>query len=91
VRVDSALYAGYLVPPHYDSLVAKLIVQGPTREACIARLDRALEELVIGGIETTAALHQRIIHAPAFHAGAYDIHWLEKFVAAQRDQGDAAA
>src|SRR5690606_27804952 len=66
VRVDSALYAGYVVPPHYDSLVAKLIVHGATRNECLMRLRRALEEFVISGIETTTPLHQRIIAEPDF-------------------------
>jgi len=81
VRVDSALYAGYAVPPYYDSLVAKLIVHGGTRNECLMRLGRALEEMVIGGTETTIPLHQRIMADPAFLDGNYDIHWLERFVA----------
>jgi acetyl-CoA carboxylase biotin carboxylase subunit len=81
VRVDSALYAGYVVPPHYDSMVAKLIVHAPDRLTAIARLRRALEEFAIMGIKTTIPLHQRIAADPAFVAGDYDIHWLERFVA----------
>ena len=81
VRVDSALYAGYVVPPHYDSMVAKLIVHAPDRAGAIARLRRALGEFVVGGIKTTLPLHQRIVEDPTFNAGAYDIHWLERFVA----------
>ena len=81
VRVDSALYAGYVVPPHYDSMIAKLIVHAPDRPTAIARLRRALEEFAIGGIKTTLPLHQRIVEDPAFKAGDYDIHWLERFVA----------
>ena len=80
VRVDSALYQGYSVPPHYDSLVSKLIVHGATRNECLMRLRRALEEYVITGIETTIPLHQRLVEAPDFINGDYDIHWLEKFV-----------
>jgi acetyl-CoA carboxylase biotin carboxylase subunit len=80
VRVDSALYAGYSVPPYYDSLVAKLIVHGANRNECLMRLRRALEEFVIGGIDTTIPLHERLIAAPAFLDGAYDIRWLEGFV-----------
>jgi acetyl-CoA carboxylase biotin carboxylase subunit len=80
VRVDSALYQGYVVPPYYDSLVAKLIAHGKSRDECLMRMRRALEEYVIGGIETTIPLHQRLIEAPDFIAGAYDIHWLERFV-----------
>ena len=80
VRVDTALYSGYTVPPHYDSLIAKLIVHGTNRNECIMRLRRALGEYVIGGLETTIPLLQRVIAEPAFVNGDYDIHWLEKFV-----------
>jgi len=81
VRVDSALYQGYQVPPFYDSLVAKLIVHGASREECLMRLRRTLEEYVIGGIETTIPLHQRLIEDADFRRGIYDIHWLERFLA----------
>ena len=81
VRVDSALYAGYVVPPFYDSMIAKLIVHAPTRPEAIARLRRALEEFAVLGIKTTLPLHQRIIEDPRFQAGDYTIHWLEQFVA----------
>jgi acetyl-CoA carboxylase biotin carboxylase subunit len=81
VRVDSALYAGYFVPPNYDSLVAKLIVHAGTREEAINRLRRALDEFAVVGIKTTIPLHQRIVDDPQFQAGDYTIHWLEKFVA----------
>ncbi len=81
VRVDSALYAGYRVPPFYDSLVAKLIVHAPTREQAIARLRRSLDEFAVLGIKTTLPLHQRIVEDAQFQAGEYDIHWLERFVA----------
>jgi len=80
VRVDSALYQGYTVPPYYDSLVSKLVVQGKSRNECLMRLRRALEEYVIGGIETTIPLHQRLVGAGEFIDGDYDIHWLERFV-----------
>jgi len=80
VRIDSALYQGYTVPPNYDSLVAKLIVHGATRNECLMRLRRALEEYVIVGIETTIPLHQRLVRAADFIDGSYDIHWLERFV-----------
>jgi acetyl-CoA carboxylase biotin carboxylase subunit len=80
VRVDSGLYAGYSIPPYYDSMVAKLIVNGGSRNECLMRLRRSLEEFVIGGIDTTTALHQRIIGEQAFIDGDYDIHWLEKLV-----------
>jgi acetyl-CoA carboxylase biotin carboxylase subunit len=81
VRVDSALYAGYTVPPYYDSLVAKLIVHAGNRQDCLLRLRRALDEMVVSGIETTIPLHQRVIDDASFAAGDYDIHWLEKLVA----------
>ena len=80
VRVDSALYAGYVVPPYYDSMVAKLIVHAPTRPEAIARMRRALGEFAIQGIKTTLPLHRRILEAPEFVAGDYTIHWLERFV-----------
>ncbi len=80
VRVDSALYSGYAVPPHYDSLVSKLIVHADSREDCIMRLRRALDEYVIGGIETTIPLHQRLLLEQDFRNGEYDIHWLESFL-----------
>jgi acetyl-CoA carboxylase biotin carboxylase subunit len=85
VRVDSALYAGYVVPPYYDSLVAKLIVHAPTRPEAIARLRRALDEFAVLGIKTTLPLHQRIIDDPGFQSGDYTIHWLEQFVARGQD------
>ncbi len=80
VRVDSALYAGYVVPPYYDSLVAKLIVHAPTRPEAIARMSRALAEFAVVGIKTTIPLHQRIVEDPEFQKGDYTIHWLEQFV-----------
>jgi acetyl-CoA carboxylase biotin carboxylase subunit len=80
VRVDSALYAGYSVPPYYDSLISKLIVHGTTRNECLMRLRRALEEYVIVGVETTIPLHRRLIAESDFVNGHYDIHWLERFV-----------
>lgn len=81
VRVDSALYEGYRVPPHYDSLIAKLIVHGSNRNECLLRLRRALEEFVIGGIDTTLPLHRRLIAEQDFINGDYDIRWLEDFLA----------
>jgi acetyl-CoA carboxylase biotin carboxylase subunit len=80
VRVDSALYANYKVPSNYDSLIAKLIVHGTSRNECLMRLRRALEEFVIGGIETSIPLHRRLIAAQDFINGDYDIRWLERFV-----------
>ncbi|HVH37096.1 MAG TPA: acetyl-CoA carboxylase biotin carboxylase subunit [Sphingomicrobium sp.] len=80
VRVDSGLYAGYRVPPYYDSMIAKLIVYGRTREGCIMRLKRALEEFVVEGMKTTVPLHQRIVRDPEFLAGDYTIKWLEAWL-----------
>jgi acetyl-CoA carboxylase, biotin carboxylase subunit len=80
VRVDSGLYAGYRVPPYYDSMIAKLIVYGRTREGCILRLKRALEEFVVEGMKTTVPLHQRIVRDPEFQAGNYTIKWLEAWL-----------
>ncbi len=80
VRVDSGLYAGYKVPPYYDSMIGKLIVYGSTRERCIMRLKRALEEFVVDGMKTTIPLHQKIIRDEAFLKGDYTIKWLEKWL-----------
>jgi acetyl-CoA carboxylase biotin carboxylase subunit len=80
VRVDSGLYTGYKVPPYYDSMIGKLIVYGTTRERCIMRLKRALEEFVVEGMKTTIPLHQRIIADEAFLGGEYTIKWLEKWL-----------
>jgi acetyl-CoA carboxylase biotin carboxylase subunit len=87
VRVDSALYSGYAVPPHYDSLIAKLVVHGATRAEAIARLRRSLAEMVVDGINTTLPLHRAIMEDPEFQAGDYTIHWLERFVARRLAQG----
>ncbi len=80
VRVDSGLYSGYRVPPHYDSMVAKLIVHGTSRNECLMRLRRALDEYVIGGIQTTLPLHRRLTRSQEFIDGNYDIHWLERWM-----------
>jgi acetyl-CoA carboxylase biotin carboxylase subunit len=82
VRVDSALYAGYRVPPHYDSLIAKLVVHGKTRNECLMRLRRALEEIFVGGIKSNIELHRRLIAETDFINGDYDIRWLERLVSA---------
>jgi acetyl-CoA carboxylase biotin carboxylase subunit len=81
VRVDSGLYAGYRVPPYYDSMVAKLIVSGRTREGCIMRLKRALEEMVIDGVKTSIPMHQALLDQPDFRSGDYTIKWLEEWLA----------
>jgi acetyl-CoA carboxylase biotin carboxylase subunit len=80
VRVDSALYSGYRVPPNYDSLIAKLIVHGSTRNEALMRLRRSLHEYVIGGIQTTLPLLERIAAQTDFINGDYDIGWLERFM-----------
>ncbi|UZK70688.1 acetyl-CoA carboxylase biotin carboxylase subunit [Sphingomonas sp. S1-29] len=81
VRVDSGLYAGYRIPPYYDSMIAKLIVYGRTREGCLMRLRRALEEFVIDGVKTTIPLHQALLNDPDFQRGDYTIKWLEEWLA----------
>lgn len=78
VRVDSAIYTGYRIPPYYDSLAAKLIVYGDTREECIVRLRRALNESIIGGIHTTLPLHKALAKNKDVVKGEYNIHWLEQ-------------
>ena len=80
VRVDSGVYAGYTIPPYYDSLIGKLIVHGRHRNECLMRLKRALSEFVIDGIETTIPLYAMLISEPDIVDGLYDIHWLEKFL-----------
>ena len=81
VRVDSGLYQGYRVPPYYDSMIGKLIVYGRTREGCLMRLKRALEEYVIEGMKTTIPLHQKLLADPEFQNGDYTIKWLEEWLA----------
>jgi acetyl-CoA carboxylase biotin carboxylase subunit len=85
VRVDSGLYAGYRVPPYYDSMIAKLIVYGTTRQGALRRLRRALEEFVIEGPTTTIPLHQALLDDPEFQEGQYTIKWLEEWLAKQAD------
>jgi acetyl-CoA carboxylase, biotin carboxylase subunit len=83
VRVDSGLYAGYRIPPYYDSMIAKLIVYGTTRQGALRRLRRALEEFVIDGVKTTIPLHQALLDDPQFQEGDYTIKWLERWLAEQ--------
>ena len=83
VRLDSAIYTGYSIPPYYDSLVGKLIVHGRDRAECVARVNRCLGEMVVGGIETTIPLFQDLLQQPDFLSGTYDIHWLERWMKAQ--------
>ncbi|SHI40987.1 acetyl-CoA carboxylase biotin carboxylase subunit [Wenxinia saemankumensis] len=80
VRMDSALYDGYRVPPYYDSLIAKLIVHGRDRPEALSRLARALGELIIDGVETTIPLFNDLLAEPAIQSGDYDIHWLERWL-----------
>jgi acetyl-CoA carboxylase biotin carboxylase subunit len=84
VRVDSALYDGYRIPPNYDSLISKLIVYGSGRTDCLMRLRRALEEYIITGPKTTIPLHQALIEDPEFQNGDYSIKWLEAWLEARR-------
>ena len=81
VRVDSAVYQGYPIPPYYDSLIGKLIVHGRTRQECMMRLSRALDEFVVDGIQTTIPLFRDLVHDQDVASGNYDIHWLEKQLA----------
>jgi acetyl-CoA carboxylase biotin carboxylase subunit len=83
VRVDSGVYQGYSIPPHYDSLIGKLIVHGRNRVECLMRLRRALDEYVVDGINTTLPLFRRLVSNADIQDGNYDIHWLEKFLAKQ--------
>jgi acetyl-CoA carboxylase biotin carboxylase subunit len=80
VRVDSGLYAGYKIPPYYDSMIAKLIVYGSTRERCIMRLRRALEEMVVEGVKTSLPLHRELLQQPDVLSGDYSIKWLEDYL-----------
>ncbi len=83
VRVDSGVFAGYRIPPYYDSLIGKLIVHGRNRVECLMRLRRALDEFVVDGIETTLPLFRDLVNNPDIANGDYDIHWLEKYLAAK--------
>ncbi len=83
VRMDSALYDGYSIPPYYDSLIGKIIVTGRDREGALARLKRSLEELIIDGIDTTVPLFHALLKEDAILTGDYDIHWLEKWLETQ--------
>ena len=80
VRVDSGVYQGYKIPPYYDSLIGKLIVHARTREECLRRLSRALDEFVIEGVETTIPLFRDLVTNEDMQTGNYHIHWLEKFL-----------
>ncbi|MDP5305728.1 acetyl-CoA carboxylase biotin carboxylase subunit [Paracoccus spongiarum] len=80
VRIDSALYDGYSIPPYYDSLIGKLIVHGRDRHEALARLDRALGELIVDGVDTTVPLFRALLQEPDIHSGSYSIHWLERWL-----------
>jgi acetyl-CoA carboxylase biotin carboxylase subunit len=80
VRVDTAAYPGYFVPPYYDSMIAKLIVHAGTRELAIARMRRALEAMVVEGIKTTIPLHLKIMDDPNFRAGEFSTKFMEEFL-----------
>jgi len=81
VRVDSAVYQGYTIPPFYDSLLGKLIVHAKTRSDCLMRLKRALDEFVVDGVETTLPLFRALVQEKDIIDGDYHIHWLEEFMA----------
>jgi len=81
VRIDSAVYQGYTIPPYYDSMVGKLIVHGKTRSECLMRLRRCLDEFVVDGIDTTLPLFRALVRDQAIIDGDYHIHWLEQFLA----------
>ncbi len=89
VRVDSGLYAGYCIPPYYDSMIAKLIVYGRTRESCMMRMRRALEEMVVSGVNTNIALHQALLAEPDVINGDYTIKWLEQWLERTADTAGA--
>ena len=91
VRLDTAAYAGWVVPPYYDSLIAKLIVHARTREVAIARMRRALEVMVIEGVKTTIPLHRSIMDDPYFRAGEYSTRFMEQFFERRKSQGGLAA
>ena len=80
VRMDSAVYSGYAIPPFYDSLIGKLIIHADDREACLMRLDRALDEFVVDGVQTTIPLFEKLLPNDDFRKADYDIHWLENFL-----------
>jgi len=79
--MDSAVYDGYVIPPYYDSLIGKLIVHGRDRDEALARMRRALGELIIDGVDTTVPLFDRLLRDPEIQRGDYSIHWLERWLA----------
>jgi acetyl-CoA carboxylase biotin carboxylase subunit len=91
VRVDTAQYAEGVIPPYYDSLIAKLIVHGVDRQEAIARMERALSQFVVQGIETSISLHQEIFEDPGFRAGEFDTGFMERFLAARAGESTPAS
>ncbi len=89
VRIDSAVFSGYAIPPYYDSLIGKLIVHAADRETCMRRLDRALREFAIDGVETTLPLFHRLLANEDFQKADYDIHWLEGFLQSEAEKKTA--
>ncbi|QFT92500.1 Biotin carboxylase [Roseovarius sp. THAF9] len=87
VRMDSALYDGYSIPPYYDSLIGKLIVHGQDRATALARLNRALGELIVDGVDTTVPLFHALLQEPDIHSGDYNIHWLEHWLETNLQDG----
>jgi acetyl-CoA carboxylase, biotin carboxylase subunit len=81
VRVDTALYAEGVIPPYYDSLIAKLVVRGKDREEAVSRMGRALDMFIVEGVHTTIPLHRRILADPDFRAGKFDTGFIERFLA----------
>ena len=80
VRIDSAAYSGYKIPPYYDSMIGKLIVYGDDRQECLMRLKRSLREFVVGGVNTTIPLFGKLLEEEDIQTGNYNIHWLEEFL-----------
>ena len=87
VRMDSALYDGYKIPPYYDSLIGKLIVHAQDRATALARLNRALGELIVDGVDTTVPLFHALLQEPDIHSGDYNIHWLEHWLETNLQDG----
>ena len=83
--MDSAIYDGYTIPPYYDSLIGKLIVHGRNRPEALARLDRALSELIVDGVDTTIPLFHALLAEKDVLSGDYNIHWLERWLDAQEN------
>jgi acetyl-CoA carboxylase, biotin carboxylase subunit len=90
IRIDSGVYAGYKIPPYYDSMIGKLIVHGRNRVECMMRLRRALDEFVVDGVKSTLPLFRDLVGNPDIANGDYNIHWLEKYLAA-KDAADGDA